>query len=298
LGLEDRIIQIIIAGLTTGSIYAIVGLLVYVVYNVTTVFDLTLGQYVMLGAMTSAALFSRGVPLFGAIILAVVVVIFVSAVLWFIFMRRAMQKAPHLTQILLTVGIMIIITGATQLIFGIGVRMLPPFIKTEPVQITSYSFISPQALLVYATLLTATVGISLMYNYSMLGKALRAIRDYPLAARLNGIRPLNMMHLSYVIAAFTGAVTGVVMIPLTSVSFDVGYRIIVYGLVAGIVGGITRMRGPVVAGLSLGLLEQFAGGFISTDYMEAIALSVFLALLLIRPTGLLGAKEVRSEAKK
>jgi branched-chain amino acid transport system permease protein len=268
------------------------------VYNVTTVFDLTLGQYVMLGAMSSATLYPRGFSLPIAIVLAVIITVLVSALLWLIFMRRAMQNSPHLTQVLLTVGVMIIITGVAQLVFGTGVKVLPPFIKMEPIRITSHAVITSQALWVWGMLLLATVAVSLLYNYSMLGKALRAVRDYPLAARLSGIRPLNMMHLSYVIAALIGAITGAVMIPMTSASFGIGYRVVVYGLIAAIVGGVTRMRGPVVAGLSLGLLEQFAGGFISSDYMEAIALSVFLVLLLVRPTGLLGAKEVRSEVKK
>jgi branched-subunit amino acid ABC-type transport system permease component len=70
------------------------------VYNVTTVFDLTLGQYVMLGAMSSATLYLRGFSLPIAIVLAVIITVLVSALLWLIFMRRAMQNSPHLTQVL------------------------------------------------------------------------------------------------------------------------------------------------------------------------------------------------------
>jgi len=297
LGLEDRILQAIVAGLSSGSIYAVIGLMIYIVYNVTTVFDLSLGCYVMLGGMIAAVLYASGLALPLSITLAVVITVIMGAGVWLIFMRRSMETAPHLTQVLITVGIMVMITSAAQMVFGTGTKMLPHFADIAPIRISSYAVITPQAPWIWGSLVLMIVAISWLYNRSMLGKGLRAVRDQMLAARLMGIKPLNTMLFSYALAAALGAIIGSMMVPMTAVSFGISFKIVVYGLIAGIVGGITKMRGIIVAGLALGVLEQLAAGFISSNYAEAIAMSVFLVALLLRPTGLLGAKEVRAEAK-
>jgi branched-chain amino acid transport system permease protein len=297
LGIEDRILQAIVAGVTIGSLYSVVGILVYVVYNVTKVFDISLGCYVMLGGMIAAKLYASGLILPLSLTLAVAITAIIGAGVWWVFMRRSMESAEHLTQVLLTVGIMIMITGLAEVVFGIEPRMLPHFADIAPIRISSHATISPQAPWLWGTLVVMIVAIHWLYNYSMLGKGLRAVRDQVLAARLMGIKPLNMMHFSYSLAALLGAIMGVVVAPMTAVSFYVSFYLVIYGLIAGIVGGITRIRGVIVAGLTLGVLEQAAAGFISSDYAEVIALSVFFVALLFRPTGLLGTKEVRAEVK-
>lgn len=108
-----------------------------------------------------------------------------------------------------------------------------------------------------------------------------------------GINPRNMMYFSFVLAVGLTAAGGIMMVPLTAASYNMGMSLVIKGFLAAIVGGISRFQGVIVGGLALGLLESAAAGLISSSYASVIALTSFLVALLFRPTGLLGTKEIR-----
>ncbi len=291
--LGDQILQVLISGITSGCIYAIVGLGIAVVYNVTRIFDVSQGQYLMLSAMLVALFRSLGLSLWLSLVLAIATSVVVGLLIWRMIFYRASQKHSSLTLIMMTFGVALLIEGIAFVVFGTDVRMTSYYVKLAPIRI-SKATMSPQAPIIYSVLLLTVLGLSFLFGRSILGKALRACHEQPFAARLMGVNPRRMMYLSFVVAVALSALGGIVMVPLTTASYNMGMHFIIKGFLASIVGGISRFEGVIAGGLALGLLESAAAGFVSSSYASVIALTFFVIVLLFRPTGILGAKEVRT----
>lgn len=289
--LEDKILQVIISGITTGCIYAIVGLGIAVVYNVTRIFDVSQGQYVMLGAMLVALFRIYNFPMSLSIALALVIPLIAGLLIWRILFYGPSQRYPALTLIMITFGVALLIEGIAFITLGTDIRVTPYYIKIAPIRISGATM-SPQAPIIYGTILLMVFGLSLLFGRTMLGKGLRACHEQPLAARLVGVKPRHMMYFSFILAVLLMAIGGIVMVPLTAASYSMGMNLVIKGFLASIVGGISRFQGVIVGGLALGLLESVAAGFISSSYASIIALSIFVVILLFRPSGFLGTREI------
>jgi branched-chain amino acid transport system permease protein len=291
--LSDRILQVVFAGISSGAIYSLAGIAVAVVFNVTRIIDLSQGQYVMLGALLSCFFYSILGSIFVSAVLGLVFTLAVGTLIWRSILQTSSERYPHLTLILITLGIAMFIEGMAFIIFGTEMRFLPPFVDIGPICV-SRARIAPQAPWLVGTLLVMVSGLALIFDRTLLGKALRACHEHLLAARLMGINPQKMTFFAYMLGVFLAAIAGIVMTPLLACNYSIGLLLTLKGLLVAIVGGITKFQGVLVGGLALGLLESITGGFISSDYMEAIPLGILLIALLFRPTGFLGPKELRS----
>jgi branched-chain amino acid transport system permease protein len=126
----------------------------------------------------------------------------------------------------------------------------------------------------------------------LLGKAIVATAANRLAARLVGINTRQIVGLSFAISAAIGAVAGILIAPITLTSYDIGTLLALKGFAAAMLGGMGSALGAVVGGLLLGLLEAFAAGYLSSQYKDAVAFLVILAVLLAMPRGLFGRASV------
>jgi branched-chain amino acid transport system permease protein len=124
------------------------------------------------------------------------------------------------------------------------------------------------------------------------GKALIATASNRLAARLTGINTDRIVGLSFAVSAGIGAIGGILVAPITLTSYDVGTLLALKGFAAAMLGGMGNPLGAVAGGLIVGLLEAFGAGYISSAYKDAIAFLVILAVLFLRPQGLLGSAGV------
>jgi len=290
LTLRDQILQVLISGISSGSIYAIIGIAIATVYNVTKIFDVSQGQYMMLGAMMVCLFRSSGFSVILSIVLALVISIIAGLLIWRILFYKSSQKLPHLTSIMITFGVAMFIEGVAYLFLGTDTRTTPYYLKIAPIRIFKAT-VSPQAPIIYGWLLVTVLGLFFLFNRTLLGKGLRACHEQLLGARLVGINPRSMMYFSFFLAVLVGVAGGIVTVPLTAASYSMGWNLVIKGFLAAIVGGISSFQGVIVGGLILGLLESSAAGFISSSYASIISLAIFVLALLFRPTGLMGSVE-------
>jgi branched-chain amino acid transport system permease protein len=124
------------------------------------------------------------------------------------------------------------------------------------------------------------------YEHTLLGKAMRACAEQPVAARLVGISPRTATMIAFAVAGFVGAVAGVIGSPVYFSSWDYGLALGLKGFVAATLGGLVSLRVALMGGLVLGVLENLVAGYIDTGFRDAVAFLVLLLVLLIRPTGL------------
>ena len=280
----SELLQLVIAGLKNGSIYALLALGFTIVYASTNVINFAQGEFYMLGGMLAVMGFSRfGLPLIVAVPLAVVLVAGIGMLFEFLAIRPRKDAQP-MALIIITVGGSLVFASLARHLFGSDALALPEF-TPGPSFILAGAAIERQTVWIWALVIIAVVGMSVLYRKTRLGRAMRACMDNREAARLMGIDTARVVMVSFALAAALGALAGVAVTPLTSTRFDIGAGIAVKGFAAAILGGLGNPLAAVAGGLLLGLVEQAVIPF-SSGFKDAVALAVLLAVLFVRPQGL------------
>jgi branched-chain amino acid transport system permease protein len=247
----------------------------------------------MLGGMTAVTL-NVFMPMPVAIVVAVIITMIVGALIEILFIRWLVTPSV-LRMIIITIGLSIIIREAALHIWDEKVRALPYFTGDA---VTSISIggvhIAPQVLWVIGVCSVIVVALNLFFSHTLLGQQMRACAANRNAARLCGISAKNMVTLSFVLSAGIGALAGCVVSPITYVQYDSGTGLAIKGFTVAILGGLGNSMAAVAAGILLGILESFSIWFMPTAFKDAIAISLLLLILFIRPSGLFGSKEAFS----
>lgn len=297
LTLQDQLIQFLVSGITVGSIYALIALGFVTIYNVTGIINFAQGEFAVYGAFAAITVFQKirllsgnvqldlGWPLPLAALFGVAVALLLGLVLY----RVGIQPARHasvLSMIIITIGAAFVFRGLALLIWGTDPYRLPVFTKGAPIRIAG-AILTRQGVWVIAVTAVLLALLYLFFNYTLIGKALRACATNPNAAQLMGINTRRMALLAFGLSAATTAIAGIVITPATFMTYDRGLILSLKGFVAAIVGGLASPPGAVIGGLLLGILESFGAGLISSGYKDAIAFIVLFAVLAVRLGGLL-----------
>ena len=283
-------LQFLASGLTVGAIYALVALGFTLIYNASDVINFAQGEFVMLGGMVTFFAAAAGVPLPLAAVLAVIVAVAVGLLLHKLAIEPA-RGASAVTLIIITIGASILLRGVAAVVFDKRFHSLPPFAGSDP-WLLGGAAVLPQSLVVLAGTAAIVTALWAFMAHTLTGKALIATASNRLAARLTGINTDRIVGLSFAVSAGIGAVGGILVTPITLTSYDVGTLLALKGFAAAMLGGMGNPLGAVAGGLIVGLLEAFGAGYISSAYKDAIAFLVILAVLFLRPQGLLGSAGV------
>jgi branched-chain amino acid transport system permease protein len=275
----SQVLQYAISGITSGSIYAVIGISWSLVYLISRVLNFTTGEFVMLGGMLTWVLTGAGFDLFSAALVAVACTIVVALVLERLAIRPV-RYPTEMSYMMATIASASVIKGIVLLLWGSETRRIPPFFGTEVFHFFGAT-ITSQVLCVFGLLVLVTVGLSLFLNRTIVGKALRASAINLTGAELVGIDIRKFRLLCFGLAGGLGAVTGIVITPITFTGYEIGILTGLKGLVAAIMGNWT-MTGTVVSALALGLLEGFGAGFISAGLKDVLALLVMIIILILR----------------
>ena len=287
----ELFIQYLAAGITYGSIYAIVAIGFNIIYNTTGIINFAQGEFVMLGGMLSITLLNF-LPLPLAIAVAVVLTMVFGAVIEIVFIRWLVNPGV-LRMIIITIGISILIREAALHIWGDNVRALPYFIGNEITGIPVLGArVSPQVLWVIGTCGLMVLFLSVFFQATSVGREMRACAANRTAAILCGIDTRNMVTLSFVLSAGIGALAGAVMSPITYTQYDIGTGLAIKGFTVAILGGLGNSMGAVAAGLLLGVIEAFSVSVVPLAFQDAIAIAFLLVILFVRPHGLFGSSAV------
>lgn len=281
-----ELIQFLLSGITVGAVYALVALGFTIIYNASDVVNFAQGEFVMLGGMVIVFAYGAGVPLPVAALAAIVV----TAVVGVVFNRLAIETArgaPVVSLIIITIGASIFIQGVAQVVFGKGLYRLPAFSGDDPVHIFGATIL-PQSFWVIGGAMAIFFALWIFFTKTLLGRAVLATSNNRTAAQLVGINTAFIMTLSFGVSAGIGALAGVLVTPITLTSYQVGIGLALKGFAAAMLGGMGNPKGALIGGLLLGLLESVTAGYISSQYKDAVAFVVILAVLFAMPQGLFG----------
>lgn len=288
--MSAELLQFAFSGFTVGAVYALVALGFTLIYNASGVINFAQGEFVMLGGMATVFLAAAGVPLPAAAVLAVAIAVLTGLLLWALAIEPAKGATP-VTLIIITIGASIFLRGLAQVIFDKQFHSLPPISGDDPVRIGGAAVL-PQTFWVLGGGFAVVLLLWLFLERTLLGKAVLATAANRLAARLVGIDTALVVGLSFGVSAAIGAFAGILVTPITLTSYDVGTLLALKGFAAAMLGGMGNPVGAVVGGLLVGLIEAFGAGLISSQYKDAFAFLVILAVLFFMPAGLFGRKSV------
>ncbi len=285
------LIQFIFIGLQRGSIYAMVAMGYNIIYNSTGVINLAQGEFVVLGGLmmvTMTTTLNLAIPV--GFLLTVLFVTLVG-ILMERFTITPIKNASVLRLIIITIAVSILMKGMAMCVWGKGTHFMRHFSSETPFEIAGATIL-PQTLWIIGMLIMIVAAFIYFFNYTMIGKTMRACSINRDSARLGGINDRNMVMLSFALSAGIGGIAGIIITPIIQMDYGRGALLGLKGFGAAVVGGLGNSIGAVVAGLLLGIVEAMGGGYISSHYMDAIALLILLIVLFVRPSGIFGSSEV------
>lgn len=283
-------LQVLVNGVTTGSIYALVALGFVIVYRATGVLNFAHGELMMVGAYL-ALLFAveLNVPYVGAVVIALAGAAVLAWLIQRVILRRLVDEDVF-SIVLVTLGLSLVLRSAVALVFGVRERALPPPVDTY-VDIGSVDIWSVH-LLAIGVAIVVFLATGAFFERSRYGLAMRAMADDQAVARLMGISAFTVFGIAWLFAGGLAAVTGVLAAHTVFVSNHLGF-IALRALPAAVIGGLDSVRGALVGGLVLGIAEQLSVNYVGGDTRELAAFGALLLVLIVRPYGLFGTPEIK-----
>jgi branched-chain amino acid transport system permease protein len=285
---------LLLSGLTTGSLYALIALGIVVVNKATGVINFAHGELFMFSGFFAWMLHVQmGIPYLPSLLLAVAFG-FVLGALTNLIAFRPLKNANVISLVLATIGIAFMLRGTARVTWGGKGDYLPfpPITSPEPVMIGDIMVI-PQQLAVLAGAIVIMAAFAAFFRLTRAGKMMQATADNAKAATLVGIRIDRIYMLSFGTGAAIAAAAAVLMAPLTLLYPDMGFSFFIKGFAAAVLGGLTSLPGAVLGGIFIGIIEALAGGYIHSSFIEVSAFIVIMFVLVVRPTGLLGSSSLR-----
>lgn len=283
-----ELMQFLLSGVTVGAVYALVALGFTIIYNASDVVNFAQGEFVMLGGMITVFANLAGLPIPLAALIAIAATAAAGVALNKLAIEPA-RGAPVVSLIIITIGASIFIQGVAQVVFDKQLHRFPAFSGDTPIRILGATIL-PQSLWVLAGALAIFVGLWAFFTKTLTGRAVLATSNNRLAAQLVGINTNWVMTLSFALSAAIGALAGVLVTPITNISYGVGIAYALKGFAAAMLGGMGIPAGALVGGILLGLIEALTAGYISSVYKDAAAFIVILVVLFVMPSGIFGRK--------
>jgi branched-chain amino acid transport system permease protein len=276
----------ITSGIANGSIYASVALALVMIYQSTHHVNFAQGEMATLSTYLCLTLINAGVPYWGAFA-AAVAISFVIGVLIERILMRPMLNAPPLSAVGVFIGLLLLINAFDGWVWNYVIKPFPsPFGGQHAVL---GGFISPHELGETAVTLMVLLLVYLFFRHTTLGLAMRAAAYNPTSARLCGVRVNRMLSLGWGLAAAIGGVAGIMVAPIVFLDPNMMLGILLYAFAGALLGGIDNPLGAVIGGFIVGVVENLFGAYVvGTELKLTVALMIIVAVLLVKPAGLLG----------
>jgi branched-chain amino acid transport system permease protein len=284
-------VQLLASGLSTGSIYALVGLGLMLAFKGTGVLNFAQGELVTLGAYTALFLsLTTSLPYWAIFILTILV----AGIVGIVFERllvRPLMLAPEFTVVVATLAVGLMIKDALRIAWQESVSSIPSPFADVSVRFGDIS-INAQYLWVTFCALAIMGMLALFFNNNLAGKAMRAVAQNQTAARLMGIRVNRVFSATFALSSAIAALAGILIAPIHGIEPEMG-NVLMKGFVAAVLGGFNSLVGCVIAAFMLGVIETFGGAYFGGLFKDVTAFALLILVLLVRPNGLFGSAEAR-----
>ncbi len=285
----DLALQLFFTGLGIGAVYALVALGFVLIFRATNVVNFAQGEFAMVGAYMMVVLAVDLKWPYGWAFLAALAGMALLGVLFNLGVYYPLRHRTFLPVIIATIGASIFLANSVLALYGPQPQVLPPMFETQGVQVGPV-FLDTQYLLILAVTLVLVAFNFWFFERTMLGKKLQATSQDKEMASLLGIRVSAMIMLTFVYSALLAGAAGILVAPILFVSIQMGSTIALKAFAATIIGGFGDVKGAIIGGLALGVIETFGAAYVSVPYKDGFAFLVLVAFLIFRPQGLFGER--------
>ena len=292
----DYFLELFVGGLTRGSIYALIALGYTMVYGILGLINFAHGEIYMIGAFTgliAATLLSwTGLPPLAVLLLAAVAAAAWAAA-WGLAVERIayrpLRAAPRLAPLISAIGASILLQNFVLIAQTSDFVSFPALVPEIPWLAPYAAVISSAEVVILAVTATAMLGLTLFVRGTRLGRAMRAVAQDRTMALLCGVDVDRVIGSTFAVGSALAALGGVLIgSHVGQINFAIGFLAGIKAFTAAVLGGIGSIPGAVLGGFILGWTESFAAGYISSAYEDAFAFCLLVAILIVRPSGILG----------
>jgi branched-chain amino acid transport system permease protein len=309
----DVFIQQLLNGLMSGSLYALVALGYTMVYGILRIINFAHGDVLMVGALVGLSAIRLlqvafpQLPEMAVLLLATLIATALCAALAMLIERvayRRLRQAPRLAPLISGIGVSLLLQTIAMLIWSRNPQMFPQLLPLDPIEVLPSA--DGHAAITHATALTS-IGVALAVMLALVllvertrfGRAMRAVAENPQVASLMGINPNRVIVITFAIGGALAALAGIMMASnYGSAHFYMGFLPGIKAFTAAVLGGIGNLKGAMLGGLLLGLIEALGtgylgaatGGVFGSNYQDVFAFIVLIAVLVLRPSGILGER--------
>lgn len=281
---------VIVAGLATGAVFAATALVYNVMFSTSKVLSVTTGHLPMLGGVFGAyAITGLGLPWWLGLLTAVAIGAAFGWLTDLVAIRRVLARSDEHLWLLSTLAVATMVQQAVGLWWGTEPKPFPRLIAQD----FSAGIADQKFWLPVVVAIAMAAGLGVFYSRTMYGKLFVAMSEDAFAARARGVSTDRIRAASYLLAGALGGLTGFAAGQLTFAYFALGLSLTLNGFIALAVGGLGSNVGALIGGFALGLLNAFASYWIGGEYQQTVAVGLLMLVLLVKPEGLLGSRNVR-----
>jgi branched-chain amino acid transport system permease protein len=287
-------LQLLVAGLATGAIYALVAIGFTLLWQTSQTINFAQGEFVMLPAFfVLIGMSFFGLSFWPAVALSTVASLAILGLAFKRLMVDPMIRHGVLPMVIATIGLAIFMKEAVREFYGADAWPFPALGATTDFTVFGAVF-AIQSLVILAISIAVVIALQLFLGRTLTGRCMQATAQNPTVARLLGIRVDRMILYTFLINAALVMVAALLITPIYLAKFTNGEWLGLYAFIAAIIGGFNQVRGAIAGGLLLGVVDNFAAVYISSQYRMAIPLLILIVVILFRPQGLLGRIEERT----
>ncbi|MFD1327778.1 branched-chain amino acid ABC transporter permease [Mycoplana ramosa] len=290
----SQFLQVLLSGLATGSIYALVAIGFTLVWQAAQTVNFAQGEFVMLPAFFVLAGMSLfGLPFWTALLFGLAVSVVVLGLMFKKLVAEPILPHGGITLIIATMALGILLKESVKEFYSAEAQPFPSIFPNDPINVFG-AVLSMQDILNLVLSLAIVVALTLFLNRTRTGRCMQATAQNPAVAEILGVNVKRMILYAFLINAALAALASFLITPVYLAKFSNGETLGLIAFIAAIVGGFNQIRGALVGGLLIGVLDNLTAAYVTAEYRAALPLVLLIGIILVRPQGIMGTSEGRT----
>ncbi|MBS0247863.1 MAG: branched-chain amino acid ABC transporter permease [Proteobacteria bacterium] len=286
-------IQLLVSGLATGAIYALIAIGFTLLWQTSQTINFAQGEFVMLPAFFVLTAMNLGAPYWLAALIGIALAVVILGVLFKAIIVDPMIKHGVLPLVITTIALSLFLKESVKDFYSSQAQPFPALVAPRDLHFLG-AVVSLQSVVVLAVAVASVIALHLLLNKTRLGRCMQATAQNPTVARILGIPVGRMVLYTFLINGVLVAIASLLISPIYLAKFTNGETLGMAAFIAAIIGGFNQVRGAILGGIILGVLDNLSAAYLSSSYRGAFPLLILIVVILFRPQGLLGRAEERA----
>jgi len=285
--------QLLVSGLATGAIYALIAVGFTLLWQTSQTINFAQGEFVMLPAFFILVAINHGAPFWLACLIGIAVAVVILGLVFKVIVVDPMLRHGVLPLVISSIALALFLKEAVKDFYSSQAQPFPVLIEAADVHVFG-AVISSQSLAVLAVAIATVAGMTFLLNKTRLGRMMQATAQNPTLARILGVPVKRMVLYTFLLNAVLCAIASILISPIYLAKFTNGETLGMAAFLAAIIGGFNQVRGAILGGVIIGILDNLSAAYLSSQYRAAFPLIILIVVILVRPQGLLGRVEERT----